>query len=642
MNTEMIYITLLQIKENLSDRNIYIYGSGADGKELIANIESLNPIGFIDTYKEGNIGEYKCIKLSNYSFKEKDFIIIASSMYYQSMVTNLNDLGLKIGEDYAVYDKDFFFSKNDSINKIIKWNKLHFYPPHDTVNRILIPFENVHDSSIMFYAYYSNYYSEKYNAVIDCFIRRGGRIDNTSPVIREMYESFGANIINIEMNQEQENESKDIFNRVWASVNTVEDIKNIYIYGIHFGTTIIRDYLRYRIPHINVKDDEIKSFIKERVNHIVFWYHRIMEYDYKVVILWDGVHWEGYIREIAIAKGIPCYALHYTDMRKMFPDFYYLKMCEYYPEFWDSLSDEEKSIGKQWARDYAKEMVNQWIKSADMHKSIVQDIISKYELDTDQRIRLVITPHIYDEDCYHCGEQVFDDDYFSWLCHLGELSESTDYVWFIKPHPAGGERDAYIIKKLTQKYTKLHLIPTELNAIDLKRLGVQFGLTVDGTIGEEYPVVGIQVINAGKNPHDRYNFNINPKSKQEYDEIITHLDKYVNNDINIEEIYEFYAIHRLYYDNSYFRPKTFWDDSEIDMDEYELKRIGKCKRPGTWKYELIIPELNEIKNHQIYDTVKAMSQRIESIRYDIFYKKSYGSNDLKFLNKQIIKKLNSK
>lgn len=635
------YCTVSQIHKQLHDRRIYIYGCGTDGKELINQIKDLNLIGFIDTYKEGDIANYPCVKLKKYHHHCGDFIIIASSMYYQSMIDNLDDLGLTIGKDYAVYDKDFFFHKNESIEKIIKWNQEHFIPLKDANNRILIPFENIHDSSIMTYAYYSNYYADKYNAVIDCFIRRGGMIENTSPVIREIYESFGANIVNIKLDYDEELESESIFNSIWNSVDSVSDIKNIYIYGIHFGTTIIRDYLRYRTPHFDIRNDEIKNFVKDRINHIVFWYHRIMEYDYKIVLLWDGVHWEGYIRDIALNKGIPCYALHYTEMRKMFPDYYCLKMCEYYPMFWIGLSLKEKKSGIRWAEKFASETIKQWSITAKNHKEVVDNFIYRYGL-TDNRIKLVIAPHIFDEDCYHCGEQIFDDDYYSWLCHLGGLSDQTDYVWFIKPHPAGGERDSHIIDKLTSKYKKLHLLPPELNAIDLKKMGIQFGLTVNGTIGEEYPLVGIQVINAGKNPHDRYGFNINPTSKQEYDDIIMHLNKYLSHKINIDELYEFYAIHRLFYDYEYFIPESFWNNTTIDLDEYELHRRRINKRPGTWKYDLILEELNESRHTENLKIVERMDARLDTMSYDKFYKKIYDKNNCNLLDKKIYDEINNK
>ena len=73
-------------------------------------------------------------------------------------------------------------------------------------------------------------------------------------------------------------------------------------------------------------------------------------------------------------------------------------------------------------------------------------------------------------------------------------------------------------------------------------------LTVYGSIGHEYPLFEIPVINASiNNPHSSYNFNINAKSKKELENKIINirkLKKPINQKIK-NEIYEFYYMRYL-------------------------------------------------------------------------------------------------
>ena len=86
-----------------------------------------------------------------------------------------------------------------------------------------------------------------------------------------------------------------------------------------------------------------------------------------------------------------------------------------------------------------------------------------------------------------------------------------------------------------------------MSPFQLKEEGISYALTIHGSIGYEYPMLGINVINAGNNPHIAFDFDINPKTIEEYDEVIFNLEK-VNKKIDINEIYMFYLIHFGYYE----------------------------------------------------------------------------------------------
>ena len=101
------------------------------------------------------------------------------------------------------------------------------------------------------------------------------------------------------------------------------------------------------------------DFLKLAVRTIVFWYHYIHDHNFKVVLLGDGTNWDGYIRDIAIDKGIPAYALSYV-MRKLNYDFAMGEPYLYFDKMWERLSQEEQSYGVQWA----KEKINKRLKGS--------------------------------------------------------------------------------------------------------------------------------------------------------------------------------------------------------------------------------------------------------------------------------------
>jgi hypothetical protein len=101
-----------------------------------------------------------------------------------------------------------------------------------------------------------------------------------------------------------------------------------------------------------------------------------------------------------------------------------------------------------------------------------------------------------------------------------------------------------ILNELSSRFPKLELLDSNVKHHDLIKGGIDVVLTCYGTIGCEYPMFGIPVINAcSANPHCRYDFNINPSNLEEFEEIILNLDKNIDQykaSINKSKILEYY------------------------------------------------------------------------------------------------------
>jgi hypothetical protein len=625
------YVNKEDCIKNLKDKDIYIFGAGVDGELALKKLsDSLNVIAFIDNKRAG---QYFCNKkvytLNDYlKIKgDKTIILLTSYRFAKEISAQLEENNLRLGKEYLIWDDMRILQGDETCRKYIEFMKgLWEDKKIESDSQVLVACENRHDYETIVDAYIANYLAEKYNASIRGYGCYGVTPKDVSEVIMEIYRSINMkDLIDPVLSDELKEESRKIFERVWEGLYTWADWKNITIYGICFGTTFITDYLREKIPCFDMRDETIKVFIRETIDTIVFWYHYFEDNDVKAVVLSDGVCWEGYIRDIAVSKGIPAYAVQYTMQKAYFNFHDRTPAYQNYKKMWETLSEEEKEYGLKWAEEHLKKRIGGSTQDIDEYNAMNFAFSNKTKevnvLDNDDKIKIVILPHIFEENSYLCGEQIFDNSYFSWLCHLGELSDKyTQYHWYLKMHPAARRRDPIIINKLLEKYKNIKLIPSDISPLQLKREGVKYALTVQGSIGHEYPAIGIEVINAGMNPHSAFDFTWNPKTKEEYDDIIANLDKLPPKN-NMEELLQFYAMHYLYYDREYIKwEKIFFDNPFIPMYRERLEAYGK--EYGTWKYDEYMKEWTQEKHKKLLDLVPQIVKKMDEWNEYTFYRRT--------------------
>ena len=612
-------------------RNIFIYGAGEDAKTFYRYFnERIDISGFIvsasnetDIFGLTIYGKEKCL-----DDDVKGKIIIATSKYENEIAKELDILGLKCGKDFFIWNKKQLGIYDSACVRLIHWNKKTWNNIQYGVleEKVLIPIENVYDSNIIYHAYLTDYLKREYKANIECYIRNNNQ--NIDDSIKEIYKSFGVEtIVYPKLEKKQEEKAKRIFNEIWDSIVDFEDWAKITIYGICFGTTIIRSYLRFKDIGIEPRSESFKEHLYECIRTIVFWYDRITNFKYKMVVMWDGTHWEGFIRDIAITEGIPIYATTYDYFSKLELDFAPGgKQYKYYRNFWNMLSSEEKKEGVEKAKKILTKRISG--KAKDDCKVIPGKdpyAVGKKErvLSNSNKIKIMIAMHIFDEDCYAYGRQIFDNNYVAWLVHLGELSKKyTQYDWYIKKHPHGGKRDEEFLSEYLKKYSNIKLIEKMISPIQLKEEGLDFVLTVHGTVGSEYPIFGIQVINAGANPHEAFDFDWNPKNKEEYDKLLSNLEN-IDNLCNANEVYQFFAINNSFYNHNIRNGYNFFSgfrNSEIGTADYMFINKGIDKRAGTWKFDAFLDEINEEKHKMLIERLPKAFKQMDEWKPNIFYK----------------------
>ena len=136
-------------------------------------------------------------------------------------------------------------------------------------------------------------------------------------------------------------------------------------------------------------------------------------------------------------------------------------------------------------------------------------------------------------------------DFYEWLKFLVKAAEKTDYDWYLKTHPHPLPGTLEIIKEILGPSCRITMVPSDTSHHQLAQEGINFVLTAYGSVGHEYPALGVQVINAGYNPHVGYDFTWTPKSLAEYEQYLFNL-KNMKKEIRMDEIYEFYYMHFYY------------------------------------------------------------------------------------------------
>ena len=196
---------------------------------------------------------------------------------------------------------------------------------------------------------------------------------------------------------------------------------------------------------------------------------------------------------------------------------------------------------------------------------------------------------------------------------MGKLSENTNYDWYLKNRPNfEGKFKIYqphtnqIINEIVKKFPKLKLLPNDYSHHQIIKEKIDFVLTCYGSVGVEYPYFGVPVINASKNnPHINYNFNLHPKSINDYKILIESLKKLKNKNYKFSknEIYEYYFMRNIYTDKSWL----------IENLSEMINYVGGYD--GMWSnkfYEYWISKLNNKRHNEIIKTIENFLQSKES------------------------------
>ena len=512
--------------------------------------------------------------------------------------------------------KDFwllFFDK--ALNRFIQhnkeiWKEIHY---SDSSAEVLFELTDMH-TSIISYSYFANILSEKFNARINAYSFGNNR--RIHLYLKKLYKSFNAEIFSYKLNKAQKKKFEKLFDDVYSKLNSKKDVFNLSISGVWFGD-LLYDYhmMTYKVPTVEINDSRFQHSLKEALYQFVYWRDYFNEHDVKAINVTHCCYLIAIPMRVAIHYGISAYQVNAHGCYRMskerlwaYTDFYD------YPRQFSKLDQNEQLEGLKIAQERIEKRFSGEV-GVDMAystKSAYTDIKKDSVLSNSGKYKILIASHCFFDSPHGLGYNLFVD-FYEWFQFLGDISEKTDYEWYIKTHPDFLPGNLEILNELIVKYPKFKIIPSDTSHHQLIQEGIDCALTTYGTIGWEYAALGKLIINASLcNPHIAYNFNIHPKSINEYETILMHLPEQ-QLDIDLNEVYEYYFM-KMGRDNL-----SNWLFRDYDS---VIKNIGGYKNQFTSiSYTKFLSEFSQDRHNQ---SLRLLNNFIDSKDY-CMQKKHYSN-----------------
>ena len=348
--------------------------------------------------------------------------------------------------------------------------------------------------------------------------------------------------------------NKKISHNIYQKIKTKKDVIKISINKINIGDLIYDEYLaKYKKSTLDLDSKLFNDHLSEAVKLFYFWYDYISKNKVKALVLSHSVYFVGLPGRIASYFNIPVYILRATAANSIDKNnFLLLSNIEFSKE---KLLQLKKNDKKKLNMKDKKEMDNRFKGLLDIRqlndRKVTQSFgsINKNRrfLNKNSKFKILIATHCFQDAVHIYGNYLFED-FFEWIDYLGVQSNKLkNYEWYLKIHPAQFEKNKETLFYFTKKYPNLILLPRNVTHDQLIYEGIGGVLTVYGSIGHEYPLFGIPVVNASNHgPHDLYEFNFYPKNKKDYLLLIKNLHKLkVNKEKSTKQIYEYFAIRYL-------------------------------------------------------------------------------------------------
>ena len=424
---------------------------------------------------------------------------------------------------------------------------------------------------------------------------------------RSIYKSFGCKkVIRPDIKRKNKAKVEKLTKNIFKKLKNKNDILKIKIDKILIGDLLYDTFLKSnQIASINISEDKFFYTLKDFIHLYFYWRDFFKENKIHSIIGVHSVYSYGLPLRIAISQNIKAYTINSREISKItvknkFMNTNFLD----YPTTFRKLSE---SIKKKGLLESKKILESRLSGKAGISSHLISKISSFHSQKQKSLIRksekikvLICTRNIFDA-THVFGNLLFTDN-LDWLNFLGKLSEKTNYDWYLKTHRNfDGKFKLYqpnsnkIIFKIFSKYKKIKILPNDYSHNQIINEKIDFILTQHGSVGFEYPYVGIPVINASyNNPQVAYKFNFHPKTKKAYEKILKDLIN-LKSKIKIDknEILEFYFMRHLYQDR-----KWLFDDP-IDL----IKKIGGWDNMMSENfYKYAICKLNQKKISNINKT----------------------------------------
>jgi hypothetical protein len=383
-----------------------------------------------------------------------------------------------------------------------------------------------------------------------------------------IYSAFGTNeFINIDKKGTDGQlliKSKKQFLKIIKNKINNFKILDLHLENIHVGDLFYDSYLKiYRKETVDLNDKIFLDFLERSIYYFYYWYNFFKTKKVKAVVVSQSVYNSSIPIRIGMQfkckciVGSPFYIFSLSKKIKFYHNHYL-----FYKKYFSKLTVLEKKNGLNLVKKKLKKYFNGEVSLPHKATYLVK---STYTKNKDVKLipnsknnstKVLICSHSF-SDAPHSRGFHFYEDYYRWLIAVLEISNNTNYDWYLKLHPQNlaflDNTHAVIKNLINTKYKKIKLIDSNVSHHEIIKIGINFVLTCNGSVSAEYPYFNIASINASlSNPHLHFSFSISPKSKKYYERILYNLNKYkLKPKIKKNEIFLYYLMNDFYYSPSW-------------------------------------------------------------------------------------------
>jgi hypothetical protein len=477
-------------------------------------------------------------------------------------------------------------------------------------------------SSVIAYSYLANVLSRIHGAKIKAFIpAEQGRLAQILPTAaQKVFRSFNTTgIFSVELTAELVADRDSILSGIPTGDLTKADLVDLVVDGVPIGDLVYDDHLRqHSVPTVDSRSRTFRQTMEDCVGTFVFWRRYLDTHNVCAVNVSHCVYHHAIILRLAVARDIPVYQISAThgyrlsrEMPWAYDEFYT------YPAEFVKLSPEVRTAGlaeaeKRLARRFGGEV---GVDMAYSTKSAYGKRNGNRVIEESPRTKVFVALHCFFDNPHPYGIG-YIADFHEWLTCLGEISQQTDYDWYLKTHPDFLPGNTEVIQGVLKRYKKFTLIPSDTSHHQIVSEGIDVALTVHGTIGFEYAALGVPVVNASPcNPHVAYDFNLHPRSFEEYKAVLLDLDN-VRIDIDNAEVCEYYYMR-------YIRTNQDWLLGDYGAF---LKDLGGFQAQLTSKsYAWFLHQFTQERHRS---TQESLSAFVESGEYSFGHKHLRGESSV--------------
>lgn len=351
---------------------------------------------------------------------------------------------------------------------------------------------------------------------------------------------------------------------VVLGLNNKQDLEDLEIDGIHVGDLIYGAFISiYREPSVSLGDPRLRSLVADFLGLLGFWKSYFSRHGIKAVVSSHLVYEMGLPARVALSYGVE--AFHFIDtgtgITRVNPvNSFYGFEHEGFANRFSELSTEQQELALELAERRLSARFS-GLGDPDLNPSAARQYRRQTEgsgkpgpFDPADTFRVLIAGQLFWDSPHKRGKALFSD-FYEWLVFLGEFSAQSEHSWYVKGHPDGKGQEDWMYQEIVLRFPHLKMVPPDVTHHEIFSAGVDVALTVHGTIGFEYPLHGIPVVNASTvHPHIAFDFSVTPKSLEEYLTVLRHLES-LTPASSRHEILKYYFIK-----NIYFTPNIFFDD----------------------------------------------------------------------------------